>query len=42
VLSSLSTMFMHLSLYIRNILLSVMVTYHSVMQTFASEEKKLS
>ena len=40
-LLSLFTMFMHLSLYIRNILLSVMVTDHSVMQTFASEEKKL-
>ena len=33
-LLSLFTMFMHLSLYIRNILLSVMVIDHSIMQIF--------
>ena len=33
---------MHLSLYIRNILLSVMVIDHSVMQTFSIEEKELA
>ena len=41
-LLSLFTMFMHLSLYIRNILLSVMVIDHSVMQTFSIEEKELA
>jgi len=42
VLLSLSTMFMHLNLYIHNILLSVMVIDHSVMQSFSIDEKKLA
>jgi len=40
VLLSLSTMFMHLILYTHNILLSVMVIHHSVMQSFSIDEKK--
>ena len=39
---SLSTMFMHLNLYIHNILLSVTIVDHSVMQSFSIDEKKLA